>query len=289
MAYTLIQVLNGLSFSALLLLASLGLSVVLSLMNFISLLHGTFFLLGGYVAVRWLAAGWLWFLAFPLAFLAAAALGAVLERFPLRRFYPRSHLMQVLLTFGLSMIGADAMRWGFGAEIQWPELPDALSGVVFLFDLPFPVYRLFIIAAGFGLAALLWLLLDRTVWGAVVRATVADRGIVETLGLDTRWVFAAVFILSAGLGGLSGALGAGMLAAYPGLDEDVLVLSLVTVVLGGLGTVRGTVFSALLVGLAMTFSKVWFPEFANMTAFAAFALLLVLRPAGLVVPAVRAV
>jgi branched-chain amino acid transport system permease protein len=289
MGYAAIQALNALSFSALLLLTGLGLSVVLSLMNFINLAHGSFYLLGSYVAVYWFASDAPWWLAFPTAFLVTALAGAVLERFPFRGFYARTHLMQVLLTYGLSVIFADLMRWGFGAQILSPELPEALQGVVFILDLPFPIYRLFIIAAGFLLAGILWVLLDRTLWGAVVRASVTDRGIVETLGIDTRRVFTAVLVLSAGLGGISGALGAGMLAVYPGLDEEVLILALITVVVGGLGTFRGTVLSALAVGFALTFSKVWFPEFANVAAFSAMAGLLLLRPNGLVAPRLRQV
>ncbi|MBR0680450.1 branched-chain amino acid ABC transporter permease [Roseomonas eburnea] len=287
MGYAAIQTLNALSFSALLLLNGLGLSVVLSLMNFVNLAHGSFFLMGSYVAIFWLGTGAPWWLAFPAAFLAAGLAGALLERFPFRHFYARPHLMQVLLTYGLSLIFADLMRWGIGAQILLPELPGALQGVVFILDMPFPVFRLFLIAAGVALGLLLWLLLDRTIWGAVLRAAVTDRGIVETLGIDTRRVFTVVLVLSAGLGGLSGALGAGMLAAYPGLDEEVLLLALVTVVVGGLGSFGGTVAGALVVGFALTFSKVWFPEFANLAAFAALALLLLLRPAGLVAPPLR--
>jgi len=289
MDLALVQVLNALSFSALLLLTGLGLSVVLSLMNFVNLAHGSFYLLGSHVAVVWIGAGLPPWLAFPAGFVAAAAAGALLERFPFRGFYGRPHLMQVLLTYGVSLILADLMRWGFGAAIRAPGLPEALSGVVFVLDLPFPVYRLFLIAAGAVLGGGLWFVLDRTVWGALVRAAVADRGVVETLGIDTRRVLAAVLVLSAGLGGLSGALGAGMLAAYPGLDEEVLILALVTVVAGGLGTFRGTVAGALAVGFALTFSKVWFPEFANAAAFAAMAALLLLRPGGIVAPPLRQV
>lgn len=287
MGYAIVQTLNALSFSALLLLTGLGLSVVLSLMNFVNLAHGGFYLLGSYVAVLWLGAGAPWWLAFPAAFLAAALAGAALERFPLRRFYARPQLMQVLLTYGLSVILAELMRWGFGAQILAPELPATLRGVVFLFDMPFPVYRLFLIGMGGALGLLLWLLLDRTLWGAVLRAAVADRGIVETLGIDTRRLFALVLALSAGLGGLSGALGAGMLAAYPGLDAEVLLLALITVVVGGLGSFGGTVAGALAVGFALTFSKVWLPEFANAAAFSAMAAFLVLRPQGLIAPPLR--
>lgn len=285
--YAAVQLLNALSFSALLLLNGLGLSVVLSLMNFVNLTHGSFYLLGSYVGIVWLGSGAPWWLAFPAAFAAAGLAGALLERFPFRRFYARPHLMQVLLTYGFSLILADLMRWGFGAQILLPDLPAALQGVVFILDMPFPVFRLFLIGAGLVLGLALWGLLDRTIWGAVLRASVTDRGLVETLGIDTRRVFTVVLVLSAGLGGLSGALGAGMLAAYPGLDEEVLLLALVTVVVGGLGSFAGTAAGALVVGCAMTFSKVWFPEFANLAAFAALTLLLLLRPSGLVAPPLR--
>ena len=287
--YAVIQTLNALSFSALLLLNGLGLSVVLSLMRFVNLTHGAFFLLGSHVAIVWLAAGAPWSLALPVAFAAGAIAGALLERVAFRGFYARTHLMQVLLTYGLSLILADLMRWGFGAQIQTPDLPATLQGVVFILDMPFPVFRLVLIGAGVVLGVALWLLLDRTIWGAVLRAAVTDRGIVDTLGIDTRRVFAVVMLLAAGLGAASGALGAGMLAAYPGLDEEMLLLALLTVIVGGLGSFGGTVAGALVVGFALTFSKVWFPEFANLAAFAALIALLMVRPAGIVAPAVRRV
>lgn len=289
MGFYAVQSLNALSFSMLLLLTGLGLSVVLNLMNFVNLTHGSFFLLGAYVGVYWLASGAPWWLAFPVAFVAAGLAGFLLERFPFRQFYARTHLMQVLLTYGLSVIFADLMRWGFGAQILSAEIPEALRGVVFIMDMPFPIYRLFIIGFGAALAFALWFVIDRTIWGAVVRACVSDRGFVETLGLDTRRIFTAVLVISAGLGGISGALGAGILSAYPGLDEEVLILALIVVVAGGLGTFRGTVLSALLLGFAMTFSKVWVPEFSNVVALAIMAALLVALPEGLVAKKVRQV
>lgn len=289
MGFYLVQSLNALSFSVLLLLTGLGLSLVLSLMSFVNLSHGSFVLLGAYVGVYWFASGMPWPLAFAVAFVAAGLAGLLLERFPFRQFYARTHLMQVLLTYGLSVIFADLMRWGFGAQIMSPQLPDALRGVIFFFDMPFPIYRLFIIAFGFALAFGLWFVIDRTIWGAVVRACVADRGFVETLGLDTRMIFTIVLVISAGLGGLSGALGAGILSAYPGLDEEVLILALIVVVVGGLGTFRGTVASALLLGFTMTFAKVWAPEFSNLVALAVMATLLVALPSGLVAQKMRQV
>ncbi len=289
MSFYLVQILNALSFSMLLMLTGLGLSVVLSLLNFVNLTHGSSFLLGAYVAIWWLGSGAPWWLAFPAAFLAAALVGLALERFPFRQFYTRTHLMQVLLTYGLSVIFADLMRWGFGAQIASPELPEILSGVVFILDMPFPIYRLFIIGFGAVLALALWFVIDRTIWGAVVRACVTDRRFVETLGLDTKRIFTVVVAVAAGLGGLSGALGAGILSAYPGLDEEQLILALIVVVVGGLGTFRGTVLSALLLGFALTFTKVWIPEMSNVAALAIMALMLVIAPQGLVARKVRQV
>lgn len=289
MGFYLVQTLNALSFSVLLLLTGLGLAVVLSLMNFVNLTHGGFYLLGSYIAVFWLASGAPWMLAFPVAFAATAIVGLALERFPFRQFYPRTHLMQVLLTYGLSVILADLMRWGFGAQIMSPQIPDMLRGVVFVLDIPFPIYRLFIIGFGLVLAVGLWFLIDRTIWGAVVRACTVDRGFVETLGIDTRRIFTAVLVVATGLGGLSGALGAGIMSAYPGLDEESLLLALIVVVVGGLGTFRGTVLSALLLGFVMTFARVFAPEMSNFIALATMAGLLILRPNGLIAHQVRQV
>lgn len=289
MAFYLIQILNALSFSVLLMLTGLGLAVVLSLMNFVNLAHGSFFLLGSYVAVFWFASGAPWWLAFPAAFIAAGIVGFALDCYPFSRFYDRTHLMQVLLTYGLSVIFADLMRWQFGGDIMAPQIPDLLRGVVFILDMPFPIYRLFIIGGGILLAGALWFVIDRTIWGAVIRACVVDRKFVETLGINTRNVFTIVLVVSAGLGGVAGALGAGVLSAYPGLDEEVLLLALIVVVVGGLGTFRGTVISSLLLGFTFTFGRMWIPEYSNFFALAVMAGLLIWRPHGLVALKVRQV
>ncbi len=281
LSYFLLQALNALSFSALLMLAGLGLSLVLSLMNFINLTHGSFFLLGGYIGVQWLASGAPWWLAFPAAFVLCALMGWLLDRFPFRQFYQRTHLMQVLLTYGISVIFADLMRWGFSADTLSPVLPQALRGVVWVLGLPFPAYRLFLIVTGLALALLFWLLLDRTLWGAAIRACVQDAGVVETLGLDSRRLFAIGMALAAGLAGLGGALGAGMLSVYPGLDEEILLLALLVVVIGGLNSVRGTLLCALILGFVSTFARVWVPAFANAATLAVMLGMLAIWPRGL--------
>lgn len=281
MAYQLVQVLNALSFSVLLLLAGLGLMLVLSLMNFINLTHGSFFLLGGYVATRWLGEGNAWWLALPASLLVAAVAALLLDRVLFRHFYDRPHLMQVLLTYGLSIVFTDLMRWGFGSDTLTPTLPGVLDGAVWIAGLPFPTYRLFLIVAGTVLALLLWVLFERTRWGSALRACVSDRAIAETLGIDTRRVFTVGMMLAAALAGLAGALGAGVLSVHPGLDEEILLLALLVVVIGGLGSIRGTVLSALLIGFSTTYASVWFPEFSRALTLAVMILILVLRPAGL--------
>lgn len=281
MTYLLVQVLNALSYSVLLLLAGLGLVLVLNLMNFVNLAHGSFFLLGAYVTTLWLNSALPWWLALPAAVAAASLAGALLDRFPFARFYNRDHLMQVLLTYGLLVIFADLMRWVFGAETLSPQLPAILRGGVWLGQVPFPIYRLFLIGAGVLLALALWLLLERSNWGATLRACVADRGIAETLGINTRPVFTAGMVLAAALAGLAGALGAGILSAHPGQDEEMLLQALLVVVIGGLGSLRGTVASALLVGFVATFASVWFSSFSGAITLAAMLALLVLRPDGL--------
>ena len=289
MSYHLLQTLNALSFSVLLMLTGLGLSLVLSLMNFINLAHGSFFLLGGYIAVQWLASGAPWWAAFPAAFALTALVGAILDRLAFRRLHNQPHLMQVLLTYGISIIFADLMRWGFSADTLSPVLPEALRGGVWIMGLPFPTYRLFIIVAGLLLALLFWFLLDRTLWGAAIRASVVDAQFVETLGLNTGRLFTLGMVLAAGLSGLGGALGAGMLSVYPGLDEEVLLLALMVVVIGGLNNVHGTLISALVLGFVTTFARVLTPAFANTVSLCVMLALLFLWPQGISARRIRQV
>jgi len=189
--------------------------------------------------------------------------------------------MQVLLTFGVSIVFADLMRWGFGADTLSPMLPDALRGGVWIAGLPFPLYRLFIIAAGSILALALWFALERTRWGAALRACVSDRDIAATLGINPRKLYAFGMAAAAGLAGLGGALGSGMLSVYPGLDEEVLLLALLVVVIGGLGSVKGVVASALLIGFTQTYARLWFPAFSSAVTLAVMLGILIVRPQGL--------
>jgi branched-chain amino acid transport system permease protein len=266
----------------LLFLLSFGLSVVLGLMNFVNLAHGTIFMIGAYVG--WTAAqltGSFWgaFVAGPLA---SAALGVVLYALLFRRLQGASPLKQVLVTFGLIFVGYDGVRlvWGDYA-LSSPE-PAWFSGSVELLGATYPTYRLFIIGLGLAVAMLLHLALERTRLGAIVRAGVEDRVMVSSLGIDIDRTFFGVFALGCWLAGLAGVVAAPVMSVSPELDVSVLVLTLVVVVVGGPGSLKGAFAGALLVGFADTFGQVFLPELSSVLIYAVMAGVLLLLPRGLV-------
>jgi len=278
----LIQLLNGLVISMLLFVMAAGLSLIFGLMDVINLTHGAFYLLGGYIgltAVRLLGDFWL---ALIIAPLVVGGLGLLIEYFFLRRLYGRHrHLEQVLFTFGVTLIIIDLTRATWGAYVESIPSPALLSGQVSLFHIQFPVYRLSLIGFGLLLAFLLWLLIERTRLGAIVRAGVSDAEMVSGLGIDIQRVFAGVFAFGTGLAALAGVVGAPVFTLYPGLDSEILILALVVVVIGGLGTLKGAFFGSLIIGLADTFGKALLPELSRFILFAVMAFVLLLRPSGL--------
>jgi branched-subunit amino acid ABC-type transport system permease component len=278
----LLQLLNGLVSGMLLFVMAAGLSLIFGMMDVIALTHGAFYLLGGYIGltmVRGLNNFWL---AMILAPLFVGALGLLIEYFFLRRLYGRHrHLDQVLFTFGVALIVIDLTRAQWGAYVETVSAPQILAGSVRILNIDFPIYRLFVLVFGLTLALALWLLLNRTRLGAIVRAGVADAQMVSGLGINIQIVFASVFALGSALAALAGVVGAPILNLYPGLDSEILILALVVVVVGGLGTLKGAVFGSVLIGLADTFGKAFLPEFSRFIIFAVMAAILLLRPAGL--------
>jgi branched-subunit amino acid ABC-type transport system permease component len=278
----LLQLFNGLVFSMLLFVLAAGLSLIFGLMDVVNLSHGAFYLLGGYIGltmVRQFDNFWLALVAAPLV---VGALGLVIEYLFLRRLYGRHrHLDQVLLTFGLALIAADLIRWRWGAYVESVKGPPQLTGQVMMFGLELPLYRMSLIGFGLLIALGLWLLIGRTRLGAIVRAGVSDAQMVSGLGIDIQLVFAGVFALGTALAALAGVLGAPVLNLYPGLDLEILILALVVVVVGGLGTLKGAFFGSLLIGMANTFGKALLPQFSLFLIFAVMAAVLLLRPAGL--------
>lgn len=277
-----IQFLNGLVTSMLLFIMAAGLSLIFGQMNVINLAHGAFYLLGGYIGlstIRFLDSFWL---ALILAPLLVAALGIIIEYFFLRRLYgAHRHLDQVLFTFGLALIASDLIQWNWGAYVESVPPPALLAGQVPIFNLDFPIYRLSLIFFGLILAGLLWLFLERTRLGAIVRAGVSDAQMVSGLGINIHLVFAGVFALGTALAALSGVVGAPIRSLYPGLDFEILILTLVVVVVGGLGSLQGAFFGSLLIGLADTFGKALWSEFSLFFIFAVMAIVLLIRPSGL--------
>jgi branched-subunit amino acid ABC-type transport system permease component len=277
-----IQLLNGLVAGMLLFVMAAGLSLIFGLIDVVNLWHGALYLLGGYIGLTLIRSLGDFWLALLIAPLCVGLLGLVVEWVFLRRWLgQRRHLDQVLFTFGLALITTDLTRAQWGAFVEKVPEPAVLAGRVLILNTEYPVYRLAILGFGVMLALALWLFIGRTRLGAIIRAGVADAQMVSALGINIQLVFAGVFALGTALAGLAGVIGAPVLNLYPGLDSEILILALVVVVVGGLGTLQGAFFGSLLIGLADTFGKAFLPEFARFIIFAVMALVLLLRPAGL--------
>jgi branched-chain amino acid transport system permease protein len=276
----LVSVLNGLAIGFLLFILAVGLSLVFGMMDVLNLAHGALFLGGAYLGAAF-SGSWGGFLA-ALAVAAVGGLlaGAVLSLMtgPLRR---RSHLDQALLTLGVAFVVAELLIIAFGDDPLSVAAPPALDGSVTVFGAVYPAYRLVLIGVGAVLAVAVYLVVERTRVGALVRATVADRDMVATIGVDNRLVTTAVFAVGSLLATTAGVLGGPIYGARPGLDATVLILALVVVVIGGLGSVRGALVGALIIGQVDTLGRMLLPELASFVLFAALALVLVLRPQGL--------
>src|SRR5205814_178174 len=275
------QALNGLSFGALLFILASGLSLVFGMMDVVNLAHGAFYMLGAYVAlsvVQLTGSFWLAMLAAPFAL---GLLGFALEPLLLRRLRGR-HLDQVLLTIGVSLVVVDVIGQVWGREVRSLSAPAGLDGSVALIGGVYPTYRLFVIAFGIVLAAAMAVIYRRTRIGMLIRAGVEDAEMLGALGIDTNRLFASTFATGAALAGLAGVIAAPVFGVQPGMDTDPgLLYSLVVVVVGGLGTLSGAVAGSLLIGPADTFGKVLFQDIALAVIFAIVALVLLLKPTGL--------
>lgn len=277
-----IQVLNGLVFSMLLFVMASGLSLIFGQMNVINLAHGSFYLLGGYIGLTVADGTGNFWLALLVAPLLVGTLGLLIEYFFLRRLYgPQRQLDQVLLTFGIALIAADLIRWNWGAYVEAVPSPPLLSEQTGVFGIRFPTYRLSLLGFGLTIALLLWIIIERTRLGAIIRAGVSDAQMVSGLGINIHMVFAVVFAMGTALAALAGVIGSPVLNLYPGLDFEILILTLVVIVVGGLGTLKGAFFGSLVIGMADTFGKALMPEFALFLIFAVMSVVLLLKPSGL--------
>ncbi|NCP40417.1 MAG: branched-chain amino acid ABC transporter permease [Rhodoferax sp.] len=259
------QSLNGLQFGLMLFLLAAGLTLVFGIMDMINLAHGSLYMLGAYlVASITLASGSFW-LGLGGGVLATAGLGALLELTVLRRFYARDHLSQVLGTFALLLMSNEAVRMIWGAQPIELSPPAALAGPVQLLPgLSYPAYRLFIIAVGLLVALLLYLLVTRTRLGMQVRAGAANREMALAMGVNVQRLFTAVFALGAALCAVAGGLLGPLLAVQAGMGESILILAFVVIVIGGIGSIRGALLGALLVGVVDTAGRALIPLVAEL-------------------------
>ena len=276
------QLLAGVSNGMLLFLISAGLSLIFGVLRIINFAHGALFMFGAFIAVSMMTEGTG---AFAAALIGSAAglavLGALLEIGLLRRIYHAQHEYQLLLTFALVFILGDVAKLIWGREDHSVSVPSVLTGSARALGLTFPTYRLFLIGVGIVVAIALWWVLHRTRWGVFVRAATMDRGMLSALGVNTRWLFTAVFALGAALAGLGGALAAPIVAVGPGLHVQVIIDAFVVVVIGGMGSVLGALVASLLVGIVNAFGILAIPGAAVVLTFALMAVILIVRPHGL--------
>ena len=273
---------DGIAYGSLLFLVSLGLSVTMGLMNFVNLAHGAFAMVGGYVCVVAMTRFGVPFLAaLPLAFVIAAAIGALLERLLYRRLYSAAHLDQVLFSIGLTFMAIAAATYFFGSSQQPVRLPAYLRGQLHLGGVDFGIYRLFLIATVAVLTALLGFLIARTRFGAQVRAAVDNAQAARGLGINVDRVFSVAFALGSGLAGLGGALGIEVLGLDASFPLKFMVYFLLVVVVGGAGTIKGPLVAALLLGVLDVTGKYYVPQIGAFVIYAAMVVLLIVFPAGL--------
>src|ERR1700730_1637477 len=278
--FWILQTFNGLSYGALLFLLASGLSLIFGVMRVVNMAHGSYFLLGGYIGLTVALRTKSFAMALVAGTVAIALVGIAMERLFLRRLRGQE-LGQVLMTVGFSLIFQDLalLIWG-GDPYNLPG-PAALSGALRVGGITFPVYRIFIMGVAVAVGLGLWLLLDRTRMGAMIRAAGDGGEMAQGVGINVPRISLVVFGLGAALAALGGVVGAGFLGVYPGADSEVLPYAFVVVIVGGLGSLPGAMAGSLIVGLLDNFGKALFPELAYFTLFAPMAVILALRPTGL--------
>jgi branched-chain amino acid transport system permease protein len=280
MSLWLVLAVNSVTFGGLLFLLSAGFSLIFGLMRIPNLTHGSFFMLGGYLAASLIEWGLGFWPAALVSGLLVAAFGGVVERLILRRL-AGAELAQVLVTLGLSFMVADVCLKVWTGDPVRIGTPDELQGATALGGLAFPTYRLAVCLIAVAFAVVLWALLDRTRLGAMIRAGVDDPEMARVTGIRVSHLFTIVFCLGAWLAGFAGVIGGPILSVYPGLDQEMLPLALVVVILGGSGSLVGSLVGSFIVGFLYNFGQAMFPELAYVVLFLPMLLVLVVRPQGL--------
>jgi branched-chain amino acid transport system permease protein len=271
---------NSIALGGLLFLLSAGFSLIFGLMRIPNLMHGSFFMLGAYFGVSFLALGVNFWLAALASGAAMAVIGGLIERFLLRRLEGKI-LPQVLLTLGFAFIIADICLMVWTGDPWQPPTPAQFRGAVQVAGLFFPIYRLVIVAVAVVIAIALWVMVDWTRLGAMIRAGVDDAPIARVVGIKVSQLFTLIFALGAALAAFAGVIGAPYLSVYPGLDFEMLPLALIVVILGGSGSLLGALVGSFLIGFLYNFGQAMFPDLAYVILFLPMLLVLVLRPQGL--------
>jgi branched-chain amino acid transport system permease protein len=294
----LMQLLNGVQLGVLLFLMAAGLTLVFGIMNFVNLAHGSLYMLGAYFAAVTFAHSGSFLLSLVAGGVGLFIIGVAADRFGLSELHKRSHLDQVLATFGIVMFCNELVRMIWGSSPLFMDVPAALSESVPLLGMNYPAYRLAIIAVGVAVALLLFVIIERTRLGMLIRAGASNRSMVSALGINIGWLNTFVFALGAGLAGIAGAMVGPILSIQPGMGEPVLILTLVVIVIGGIGSVRGAFLGALIVGIVDTLGRTvlpfWLrqvfdpaaaaamgPAVASVLVYVVMAVILAFKPEGL--------
>jgi branched-chain amino acid transport system permease protein len=281
LGFLITQCLNALSQAALLFFLGVGLTLIFGIMRIVNFAHGAFFMLGAYVgysAVQLTGSFWG---ALILAPLVVGSVGAAFELAILRRLYRRDGNAFLMVTFGLTLVMGEVIRLTWGVAALNVPLPKLLSGIVFIFDEPFPIYRLFLAASGIVVALVIWQFLERTRLGLLIRATSQNAEMVHALGTDVRLVRSAVFGIGCGLAGIGGVFAAPLVTASLGMAPNAVIDTFVIVIIGGMGSFLGSAIAAVLVGFVQVFGTYYFPDLALALMYLLMLLVLVVRPGGL--------
>lgn len=274
------NIINGIAFGGLLFILASGFSLALGVLRVINIAHGAFYLLSVYLGVTIARMAGGFFSALVVDSLAITVVAALLHRLLLRRFN-LAPLPQVLATYGVTLIIAQSVRLIWGGYTEVMDMPSALDGTLHLFGTIVPVYRLFLIGVAIALAATLWLMIEKTQLGALVRAAVDDEEIARSIGIDVDRLATMLFAFTGFLVGMGGAFGAPLLGGYPGVEWEILTLTLIVVVVGGLGSIAGAFIGSLLVGILWNIGIAYFAQYAYFVLFAPMILVLSVRPSGL--------
>ncbi|MCH9853720.1 MAG: branched-chain amino acid ABC transporter permease [Alphaproteobacteria bacterium] len=279
--FIILQLLNAMQYSMLLFLLSIGLTVIFGLLHFINLAHGALYMMGAYIGISIATATGNYWFAFALAPVMVALIGALLYWALLDRLRNAGHMSQVLVTFGLILIFIELVRIIWGDVELGLDTPTIFVGTTDLLNVTYPTYRLFIIGLGALMMGILWLILNRTQIGAIIRASVENETMAASLGINVGQLFFTVFCIGCALAGLAGIVAVPVFAATTGMGVDILIPALIVVVIGGLGSLQGAILGAFIVGFLEVFGAVFFPQIAAVTSYILLAAILILRPQGL--------